>query len=313
MNNNIRQFYFPTSAKEAARLLVKLKGKALVVAGGTRLTRTVPPMVETVVDISDLPLRHVRADRKWLRIGALCSICDLEKSPVVAKWAGGVIARTAGFWSNAPARSMGTVGGNVVRPHPYNNLPPVFLALDAVAVCTDGLREKAMPFADVLKPEVMRELGARYLLTEVRVPAQTKGWSAASGRLAETKTDWESYANCVAAVDLKGGVVRKAAIALSAVLPRAARMAKAEKLLEGKPGSEAAARAAAAAVVQELAELTGGSPGKAYAREAAGVLVRRALLEAFLKGDPRNSAGVFVPRSGTVPSINSQEGDGGKA
>ena len=287
MKNNIKEFHFPAQVREAARLLGKLKSKALVLAGGTRLTRTLSPSIEAAVDISDLPLRHIRADKKWLRIGALCSMDDLENSPVLASWASGVIADTAGFGSNALARSMGTVGGNIVRAHPFNNLPPAFLALGAQIAYSDGLREKTLPFAEILKPEIMHMFGARFLLTEVRVPAETESWSAAAGRLSATKTDWESTANCVVAVDKNGGVCRRAAIALGALIPRAMRFEYAESLLAGRPCVEASAESAAAAVVETLVKLTHASEAKAYAREVAGVMVRRALLEAF-KEAPRH-------------------------
>jgi CO/xanthine dehydrogenase FAD-binding subunit len=301
MKNNIRQFCFPSSAKETARLMTRFKDRALILAGGTRLTRTLSPKVETVIDITDVPLRQLKADKGGLRIGALCTIAELESSPLLARWARGVIAKAAGFGSNALARAMGTVGGNVVRAHPFNNLPPVFLALDAVAVCTDGARERALPFAEILKPETMHLFGRKLFLTEIRVPAATKGLAGATERLAAARTDWESYVNCVVLVDKRAGVCRRAAIALGAILPRAARMGRAEGLLAGKPCTEETARAAGDAVAAELSELTngglgaavaggagrsplaagGGAEGKAYAREVAGVLVRRCLLEAF--------------------------------
>jgi len=281
MKNNIKQFCFPASAKEAASLINRLKSKAVVVAGGTRLSRALPPTVETVVDLADLPLKHIKADKKFLRIGALCSITELEAAPLLAKWAGGVIAKAASHWSNALARSMGTVGGNVSRAHPHNNLPPVFLALDAVAVCTDGRREKVFPVTELLEPGLMRELGTRYIVIEVRVPAETRDWSCACARLALTKTSWEAYTNCVVAVDKKAGAVRRASVVIGSVLPRAVRLAGAEAALAGKPCGEAAARAASAAAEAALRSLTVGAPAKAYACQVSGVLVRRLLLEAF--------------------------------
>ncbi|MFA6318509.1 MAG: FAD binding domain-containing protein [Elusimicrobiota bacterium] len=281
MKNNIRQFCFPASAKEASSLMARLGPKAVVVAGGTRHTRMISPSVETVIDISDLPLRRIKADAKGLSIGALCTIDSLEKSPLLAKWADGVIAKTAGLGSNALARAMGTVGGNVVRPHPYNNLPAVFLALDAKAVFTDGKGEKSIPFADMIAGENMLRFGHKYLLTELRIPAATKGWSAAAECLSLTKSSWSSYAQVAVALDLKGGLIRQAAIAISAVIPKAARMAKAEALLAGKPAGEEAAREAATAVVTELETLTAGAASRAYGREMAGVLTRRALMTAF--------------------------------
>ena len=284
MRNNIREFCFPAAVKEAVGLMTKLKSKAMIVAGGTRPPGDVPSSVETVIDITDLPLRHLQADKGWLRIGALCTLEELEKSALLKSWARGVIAQTAGFGTTALARSMGTVGGNVVRPHPYNNLPPLFLALDAVAVCAHDGGEEAVPFGDILKPDIMRRFGHSWLLTELRVPAHTKGWAAVSPRLGATKSDWKGYANCVVAADVHGGVCRKAAVAVSAMLPRATRMAKAETSLAGAAADEAAARGAEAAVVSELEELTGKSPAKAHAVRTAGVLARRALLQAFSSG-----------------------------
>lgn len=281
MKNNIRQFCFPGSAKEAAALMNKLKGKAVVVAGGTRLSRALLPSVETVIDLADLPLKHVKADKKWLRIGALCSIAELEKSPLLEKWAGGVIAQAASGWSNALARSMGTVGGNVSRAHPHNSLPPVFLALDAVVVCSDGRAEKVLPLAEILEPAMMRQIGTRYIVVEVCVPAATRTWSAALARLAITKTSWEATTSCVAAVDRQDGSVRSARVVVGSVLPRATRMGRAEAVLDGKPCSEASARAAEAAVAAELKELTGGAEAKAYACQVSGVLARRCLVKAF--------------------------------
>jgi len=283
MKNNIRQFCFPATVPEAVRLLARHRAKAVIVAGGTRHTRMLAPTVETIVDISDLPLRFIKSDRKWLRLGALCTIAELEKSPILAEWAGGVISQAAGMGSNALARSMGTLGGNVVRAHPYNHLPPVCLALEAVAVYTDGVRERALPFADILQPALMRELGHRYLLTEVRVPAVTKDWSGATQRLALTSSQWESYVHCVATVDLQGASVRRATLAVAAPLSKAARLPKAEAFLAGRPATEETARAAATAAAAELEALTGVAPGKAYSREVAGVLLRRTLLEAFAR------------------------------
>ncbi len=281
MKNNIKQFCFPTSAKEAASLINRLKSKAVVVAGGTRLSRALLPTVETVVDLADLPLKHIAADKKWLRIGALCSVAELEKSSLLGKWACGVIVKAASHWSNALARSMGTVGGNVARAHPHNNLPPVFLALDAVAVCTDGRREIIIPFAQLLEPGLMRELGTRYIVIEVRVPAETRTWSCACARLVLTKTSWEAYTNCVVAVEQEDGAVRRASVVIGSVLPRAVRLGKAEAALIGRSCGEAAACAAETAAAAELQSLTTGAPAKAYACRTSGVMVRRCLIEAF--------------------------------
>ena len=281
MKNNIQRFYFPARVQEAARLLGRLKSKAVVVGGGTRLPSVLPAAVEAVIDLSDLPLKYVKADKKWLRIGALCTLAQLEAEPLLKGWAGGVISVAAGFGASAVIRSMGTVGGNIVRAYPYNNLPPVFLALGAQVAFTDGAREEAASYDDFQKPKLGWQMGSRYLVTEVRVPAETKTWAAAASRIAGVKTDWVATANCAVAVDKKDGVCRKAAIALGALLPRATRFKKAESVLESAPCGDASARAAEASVAGELSALLRATAANAYASEVAAVLVRRSLLEAF--------------------------------
>ena len=281
MKNNIQRFYFPARVKEAARLLARLKSKAVVVGGGTRLPSALPHAVEAVIDLSDLPLKYVKADKRWLRIGALCTLAELERSPLIKRWAGGVISKAAGFGASAVIRSMWTVGGNIVRAYPYNNLPPVLLALDARVAFTDGLRERTAAFAEFLKPDLAREMGTRFLVTEVRLPAETRTWTATADRVASVKTEWAAAANCAVAVDKRGGVCRRAAVALGSAVPRATRLKKAESALEGGPCTEAAALAAAAAAEEEIAALLGAIQSKDYAREVAGVLIRRNLLEVF--------------------------------
>ena len=281
MKNNIREFHFPTGVKEAVGLLTKFKSKAVLVGGGTRLPRAMAPSIEAIVDISDVPLKHIKADKSYLHIGAMCTLADLERSPLIQGWAGGIIAEAAALGTSAMARSMGTVGGNIVRALPYNNLPPVFLALRAEVVHTDGKREVSVAFEDIMKPGLLRELGTRRLVTEVRIPAETKTWGAAMDRTAMTKTDWVATAICAVALQKKDGVCEKASIALGSIVPRAMRFEVAEMLLEGKPFTEALARSAAKAVEEALSKTFRDDDAKAFERSTTGVIVRRSLMKAF--------------------------------
>lgn len=282
MTTAIKEFQYPDTVSQAAGLLAKGRGKAVALAGGTRLPRAFPTSAEVVVDLSALPLRRIRADSKWLRIGALCTFEDLIASPLIRRWAGGVIAQTAKLGTSAPARAMGTVGGNIVRPFAINNLPPLFLAFDAQVAYKDGAKEKTVPFTELMDPGFMRLLGSRYLVTEVRIPAASRRWSGSSLRLARVPSDWDAVVNCVVLLEKKGGVCRKASIALGAVTPRALRCYRAERLLEGNAIDEALAQEAEKAVSESLHPAVRGV-SKEYAKEAAGVLVRRALLEAFAR------------------------------
>ncbi len=276
----IKEFYFPEKISEAVSILKKCRGKAVVIAGGTRVARSLPSDAEYAVDCRALPLKYIKRDSKWLRIGAAAEFSRLEKSPVLKKWAGGIIASAAARGSSCLMRNMATTAGNLARPYPFNNLPPVFLALDAHAVISGGGKVKTLPLAGLYDKAVASELGRKSLLIEIKIPAQTRLWAGVYEKLSKAETDWESYVNAAVVLSIKGGVCRHARIALGSVLPRALRFEEAEKILEGKAVAKETADSAAEAVFKKLGTLLKNTPLNEYRRRAAKAVVRRCIITA---------------------------------
>lgn len=276
----------------------KFRSKAVILAGGTRIARLLPPDAECVLDLRNVPLRHIKvpavrpaSQAKWLTIGAMCTFTELEKSSCLKKWAGGIIASAAARGSSHLMRNMATVGGNVVRPYPFNNLPPVFLALDAYAVIADRKGTSVVPFSRLYEKEFLTSLGKKSLLVEIKIPAATKNWSGVFEKLSKAETDWESYVNVAVALGMavlrrrRGGAGGKrictdARIVLGSITPRAVRFAGAEKILEGKEISDSLAEQASEAVLKELNNIPTVSLLKEYRKHAAKAMVRRCLLKA---------------------------------
>src|SRR3954467_1679345 len=85
------------------------------IAGGTTLVDLMRETVErpgTLVDISGLPLRDVRATADGLRIGALALMSDVAAHPRV-RAAYPVVAQALELSASAQLRNMATIGGNI--------------------------------------------------------------------------------------------------------------------------------------------------------------------------------------------------------
>jgi xanthine dehydrogenase YagS FAD-binding subunit len=88
------------------------------IAGGTTLVDLMRETVErpeTLVDISDLPLREVRVtERGGLRIGALVSMAETAAHPKV-RTLFPVISEALELSASAQLRNMATIGGNIMQ------------------------------------------------------------------------------------------------------------------------------------------------------------------------------------------------------
>ncbi|RZB14577.1 xanthine dehydrogenase family protein subunit M [Streptomyces sp. F001] len=88
------------------------------IAGGTTLVDLMRETVErpeTLVDISDLPLREVRVtERGGLRIGALVSMSETAAHPKVRSLFP-VISEALELSASAQLRNMATIGGNIMQ------------------------------------------------------------------------------------------------------------------------------------------------------------------------------------------------------
>jgi len=120
--------------------------------------------ISELVDIKDLDAaKGVAALRDTLRIGALVTADELASSVLVRREAP-ALAEAAAVTSAPALRRRGTVGGNIVTPHPAGDVVTALLALDATAeVLENGVaRESAL--ADLLAPGSKKPARARLIL-----------------------------------------------------------------------------------------------------------------------------------------------------
>jgi CO/xanthine dehydrogenase FAD-binding subunit len=126
--------------------------------------REVTPKV--VVDLSGISeLNYVKREGKTIRIGALTTIADLERSPVIDT-RHSVFHEVAAKFGGPSIRNVATVGGNICAASSSEDLLPVLLVLDAKVRVKSKRGERLLPLGDFLRGKRLTDLKPSEILTE---------------------------------------------------------------------------------------------------------------------------------------------------
>jgi carbon-monoxide dehydrogenase medium subunit len=259
-----------TSVDEALELLASHGDEAKVLAGGhsllplMKLRLAVPSVVVDVGRLHDLS--YIRDQGHHVAIGALTRHRDLETSSLLAAQVP-ILAHVAGLVGDPQVRHRGTIGGSLAHGDPASDLPAVVLALGGTLVARGPGGERTIPADSFFRSFLETALEPGELLTEIRVPKASGGWSYQ--KFNRRAQDWAIVGAAVVRNSTTGvALVHMATTPLRASATEAA-------LASG------ASAADAAAVATEGTEPPGdlnASPD--FRRHLATVLVRRALEEA---------------------------------
>ncbi len=179
---------------------------AKVLAGGHSLLPAMRLRVarpSTLVDIGRVPdLSYVREDGDAIAIGALTRHHDVANSEALQ--AGCPIVPYAAAQIGDPAvRHVGTIGGSVAHGDPAADLPTVLLALDATFVLSAaGGVTRSVAASSFFTGLFETALAPNEILTEIRVPKTSGGWSFL--KFNRRAQDWALVG--VAAIRSNGGV-----------------------------------------------------------------------------------------------------------
>jgi CO/xanthine dehydrogenase FAD-binding subunit len=273
----------PGAVDEAVALLGRYGDDGKVLAGGQSLVpllnfRLARP--EHVVDIGRVPgLAGLRRTPAGLEVGAMVCQAVAERSPQVAADCP-LLAAALPHVAHPPIRARGTVGGSLAHADPAAELPSVAVALDATfaAVSARGRREIAARdfFGGYLTPALEPD----ELLVSVCFPAAPPGTGAAFHEVSRRRGDF-AIAGAAAQVTVADGVIAQARICLSGVAGVPLRCPGSEQVLAGTRADPAALRSAEQAALERLDPAGDLHATAAYRRHVAGVLLRRAVAEAF--------------------------------
>jgi carbon-monoxide dehydrogenase medium subunit len=275
------------SIEEAVDSLSEHGDDAKVLAGGQSLVpllalRLARP--EFVIDINGVTELTSVSDDDGLRLGALVRHRTIERSSSVMG-ANPLLSTAASFVGHAAIRNRGTIGGSIAHGDPAAELPTVLIAMDGMVELTSRRGTRTVAATDFFQGFLSTALESDELLSAVRFPAWPPGAGWSFQEFSRRSGDFAVVG--VAAVLRVGsnGLIDDARVALSGVAGTPLRARAAEELLLGAEPSEdrwAEAGWAAAADLEPPSDLHGTS---AYRRHLAGILVRRALEEAYRRAE----------------------------
>jgi carbon-monoxide dehydrogenase medium subunit len=301
-----------TTLEEAAAVLARYGTKARLLAGGTDLLvdlKTGRVRVAQLVSISRIDaLRGISEADGNLRIGALTTITELDRSPIVRERFSPLLDATRRM-AAPQIRNVATVGGNIACAVPCADLPPILTAMNASVVLwssagatgslsaradfdlknTGGQATSGTHGQERLVPLESFFVGPRQtirrddeVLTEVLVPRPPPGFGAAYARFQLRDGNAIAVASVAASLALNDdNTVREARIVLGAVAPIPKAVASAGAALTGRPANRDAfddAAEAAMTAAEPISDVRGTAD---FRRDLVGVLARQALSTAL--------------------------------
>ena len=228
----------PRSLDEAIGLLHDGGDYAKVLAGGQSLVplmklRFASP--ELIVDINNVPgLSYHRTEADGsLRIGALCRHVDLERSDLL-KTTQPTMAAAAPVIADPIVRNRGTLVGSLCHADPQGDWASVVLALGGSVVARGPRGARTILLADFVTGPFQNILDPDEIAVEAVIPAARGVRSGGYLKLERRVGDFAT-AGVAVALEMSGGTVIRAGIALTGVGGSTIEATAAEQALVGKP------------------------------------------------------------------------------
>jgi CO/xanthine dehydrogenase FAD-binding subunit len=248
----------------------------MVLAGGTDLMVNANhrPAPAGILDLWRLPgLGGITAAGDRVTIGAATTWYEIEHHPaIVERWT--PLALAAREIGALQIQARGTLGGNVGTSSPVGDSLPVLLALDAELELASVRGRRRVPYREFCTGYRKTQLAPDELIVSATLPAPTPHTRTAWRKVGTRRAQSISKVMGAAAIELDGGVVRSARVALGAVADRPIRVAAVEAAVRGQPLAQAA-EAARAALRTAIAPIDDVRSTAAYRREVAENLVAR--------------------------------------
>lgn len=272
--HHVRDVIRPLTLEEAWQRKLEHGPAARFLGGGIDVVLYAPPTVSTLIDLEGLDLSGVREDASWISIGAMTTMTEAIESATLGRYASGFLVRVLKAVASPLQRNLATFGGTLGSAHPWSDVIPALLVLEAELAIYDG-SERTVALGTYLDE---RKAGESPVIRAIRLP---KGSESARGAFASfTRTGFDVPLLNVTCLAVVGeGAWKDVRIAIGGTPGLAKRRRDVEEELVGRPirveGIAAAARSAADAI--DARDDVRASAG--YRRRLARALVERCLLE----------------------------------
>jgi len=300
------RFFAPTTLAELATLREAMP-HAQLLAGSTDVGLWVNKQFRPLGDIVYVgkvtELKAIATTATELTIGAGASL-EAAWRALAQRW-----PALTDVWlrfASPPIRNAGTMGGNVANGSPIGDSPPVLMALDALIELRRGARIRRMPLTDFYTDYMKNRLEPGEFLQGLKVPLNGPARAVRAYKISK-RFDCDISALCAGfAIELNGDVVASVRLAFGGMAATVKRAAQAEAALVGQPWSQAAVRAAQAALAQDFKPLSDMRASAAYRLQVAQNLLQRFWLETRTESPlPGTATSVFsvMPHNTGLASV----------
>ncbi len=266
----------PTDLAEALAALAE--SPMTVLAGGTDFypARVGKPLADDILDVTALaPLRGIADAGDHVRIGATARWSEIVAAPL-PPWFDGLklAAREIG---GVQIQNAGTIAGNLCNASPAADGVPPLLALDAAVELVSRRGRRVLPLSSFITGNRRTARAGDELLTAVLVPKPRRAARAGFAKLGARRYLVISIVMAAAVLEVEGGRVAAARIAIGACSPVARRLPDLEAALAGRPCAPGLGGVVEGPLLAPLAPIDDVRGTAAYRRDAARTLIARLL------------------------------------
>ncbi len=278
------EYAVPKTVDEAVSLASEHGKDGKLLAGGTDLVvlmsrRKLTPRY--IINISKIRgLDFVAYDKNaGLRLGAMCSLRSIETSDDI-KENYPVLVEAVKVMASVQIRNMASIAGNLCNASPAADTVPPLLVLDARVKLVGKGGERSVPLDAFFVGPGKTVMQAGELMTEIVVPALSRGTATAFAKIGRTPTDISKVSAAVL-LTVNGKSCQEVRIALGSVGPTPMRARNAEEILRGKLITDELIEKAAKEASEEAKPITDVRSTATWRSQVTGHLVKSLLNRNF--------------------------------
>ncbi len=276
------EYLAPRSLDEALQYLSSYQGQAAIMAGGTDLI----PKIKSrkikspnyVIDIKNVPGLDVIKydDMKGLTIGALATVREIEKSPLIQEKYP-LLYEAAACLASVQVRNRGTLAGNICNAVPSADLAPALLDMEARLKLVSSRGFRNVDIGSFFTGPNETVMANDEILTEIHLPVPQTGCRGRYLKLSPRKAMDLAVVGVAVLAVVDSNLSKDIRIALGAVAPVPFRAKQAEALINGQKISPEIILLAAEMAAEEAQPIDDHRASAEYRRDMVKVLTARAL------------------------------------
>ena len=284
---NVQEYYHATSLRDALKKLGKNNEQVPApVTGAFHLISSKLRAATCLVDVSGVGLDYVKLEGRKLAIGGTATFQQIVASKELGEALHGLLPKAARAYSTKIQRNATTLQDVLFGYATYFDLLTALLALDT-QVKVQGKQKRAVPLQQFFVKDNRAVLSNSEIATEFFAKLPSGDVGASLQRVALTDGDSVAILDVVAVLKMTGKKCAEIRIAIGGGLPAPVRLSALEQELASRALDAAlveSVSAKAGELIQPVSDVRGTAQ---YRKQISGVLVRRAIAEAYQQAKGR--------------------------